>query len=62
MRTREVEFRGQAMRLCGVPGDQYFEVESGLKAGEQVVTGPYSSVRTIADGDQVKIETPTRGR
>jgi len=46
----------------GIPGDQYFEVESGLKAGEQVVTGPYSSVRTIADGDQVKIETPTRGR
>jgi HlyD family secretion protein len=59
-------FRGGRVEFVpvklGIPGDQYFEVESGLKAGDQVVTGPYSSVRTIADGDQVKAETPNRGR
>ena len=29
----------------GIAGDRYFEVLSGLKAGDQVITGPYNSVR-----------------
>jgi HlyD family secretion protein len=41
----------------GIAGDRYFEVLSGLKAGDQVITGPYNSVRGMADGDPVKIET-----
>ena len=41
----------------GIAGDQYFEVLSGLKAGDQVVTGPYNSVRTMAEGDAVRVET-----
>jgi HlyD family secretion protein len=45
----------------GISGDKYFEVVSGLKAGDQVVTGPYNSVRGIADGDEVKVDT-TKGR
>ena len=43
----------------GIAGDQYFEVESGLKAGDEVITGPYNSVRGMADGDEVKIENAT---
>jgi HlyD family secretion protein len=42
----------------GISGDKYFEVIEGLKPGDQVVTGPYNSVRTMADGDFVKVETP----
>jgi HlyD family secretion protein len=40
----------------GIAGDKYFEVLSGLKPGDQVVTGPYNSVRNIADGDPVKVD------
>jgi HlyD family secretion protein len=45
----------------GVAGDKYFEVLGGLKAGDQVITGPYNSVRGMADGDLVKIDNnPTK--
>jgi HlyD family secretion protein len=40
----------------GVAGDKYFEVLAGLKAGDQVITGPYNSVRGMADGDLVKVD------
>src|SRR5215831_9917595 len=40
----------------GIAGDKYFEIVSGLKPGDQVVTGPYNSVRNIADGDPVKVD------
>src|SRR3954470_12424005 len=40
----------------GVAGDKYFEVVSGLKSGDQVITGPYNSVRGMADGDAVKVD------
>ena len=46
----------------GIAGDRYFEVLSGLKDGDQVITGPYNSVRGMADGDQVKVEEPEAGR
>ena len=39
----------------GIAGDKYFEVLSGLKTGDQVITGPYNSVRGMADGDPVKV-------
>ena len=42
----------------GIAGDKYFEVLSGVPAGDQVITGPYSSVRSMADGDLVTIDTP----
>jgi HlyD family secretion protein len=44
----------------GVAGDRYFEVLSGVKAGDQVITGPYNSVRGMNDGDPVKIETTNK--
>jgi HlyD family secretion protein len=40
----------------GVAGDKYFEVLSGLRSGDQVITGPYNSVRGMADGDLVKVD------
>ena len=47
----------QAQIKMGVAGEQYFEVLSGLKAGDQVITGPFASVRSMSDGDAVRIET-----
>ncbi len=40
----------------GVAGDKYFEVLSGLKAGDRVITGPFDSVRALAEGAPVKID------
>jgi HlyD family secretion protein len=40
----------------GIAGDKYFEVKSGLTPGDQVITGPYNSVRGMADGDLVKVD------
>jgi HlyD family secretion protein len=44
----------------GIAGDQYFEVLSGLEPGDEVITGPYNSVRGLADGDPVKKDNSTR--
>ncbi|HVW05622.1 MAG TPA: efflux RND transporter periplasmic adaptor subunit [Vicinamibacterales bacterium] len=41
----------------GIAGEKYFEVLDGLKDGDEVVTGPFASVRTMKDGDPVKITT-----
>jgi HlyD family secretion protein len=40
----------------GVAGEQYFEVLDGLKDGDQVITGPFASVRELSDGADVKLE------
>jgi HlyD family secretion protein len=44
----------------GIAGEKYFEVLSGVKEGEQVIVGPFSSVRELADGAAVKIEAAPR--
>jgi HlyD family secretion protein len=38
----------------GIAGERYLEVESGLKEGDQVITGPFDSVRGMYEGDVVK--------
>lgn len=43
----------------GIAGEKYFEVLSGLREGALVITGPFSSVREIAEGDTVKVEDPS---
>src|SRR5438067_2797678 len=53
VRTGKAEFLPIKM---GIAGDKYFEVLGGLKAGDQVITGPYNSVRGMADGDLVKVD------
>lgn len=40
----------------GIAGERYFEVLSGLHEGDEIITGPYNSVRQIADGDRVKLQ------
>jgi len=42
----------------GIAGERYFEVLSGVRGGDQVVTGPFDSVRQIADGSPVKVNPP----
>jgi len=54
VRDGHVEFVPVKM---GIAGDRYFEVLDGLKPGDQVMTGPYNSVRGMADGDPVKVNT-----
>jgi HlyD family secretion protein len=44
----------------GIAGEKYFEVLSGVKEGDQVIVGPFSSVRELADGAAVKIEAAKR--
>src|SRR5688572_10744093 len=47
----------------GIAGEQYFEVVEGLKPGDQVITGPFASVRELADGQEVRRqEEPRRSR
>src|SRR4029077_19520842 len=53
-KSKNVEFVPIKM---GIAGDKYFEVLSGLKPGDQVVTGPYNSVRAMADGDEGRLDT-----
>lgn len=40
----------------GIAGEKYFEVLKGLAAGEEVIVGPFASVRSLREGDQVRIE------
>jgi HlyD family secretion protein len=40
----------------GVAGEQYFEVLEGLQVDDQVITGPFASVRALPDGEKVKLE------
>jgi HlyD family secretion protein len=44
----------------GIAGEKYFEVLSGASVGDQVIVGPFSSVRELADGAAVKVEAASR--
>ena len=46
----------------GIAGDKYFEVLSGVNPSDQVITGPYNSVRGMADGDPVKVDNTKKAR
>ncbi|MGQ9706911.1 MAG: efflux RND transporter periplasmic adaptor subunit [bacterium] len=39
----------------GISDDQYIEIKSGLKKGENVITGPYKLLRTLQSGDKVVV-------
>jgi HlyD family secretion protein len=41
----------------GIAGEKYFEILSGAREGDVVITGPFSSVRELADGSAVKPTT-----
>ena len=42
----------------GIAGEKYFEVLSGVKEGDKVITGPFTSVRSLAEGAAVKQAAP----
>jgi len=44
----------------GIAGDKFFEVLSGLKEGDEVIVGPFSSVRELKDGVTVKIDASAK--
>jgi HlyD family secretion protein len=54
---------GKALFLpvkTGIAGEKYFEVVSGVKAGDEVITGPFNSVRDLKDGDPVKLQAAAK--
>jgi len=42
----------------GIAGEKYFEVLSGLRAGERIVGGTYQAIRELKDGAAVKESKP----
>lgn len=52
MRDKNAEF---VPVRTGIAGERYFEVLSGVKAGDKVITGPFNSVRDLQDGDEVRL-------
>ena len=44
----------------GIAGERYLEVLTGLKDGDQVITGPFDSVRSLYEGDLVRTAAPGR--
>ena len=47
--------------VTGIKGDQEIEIKSGPKEGEEIIIGPYKTLRTLKDGDQIKRESKTGG-
>jgi HlyD family secretion protein len=44
----------------GIAGEQYFEVLDGLQEGDEVVIGPFDSVRDLMDQDRVRRQEPEK--
>jgi len=44
----------------GIAGEKYLEVVSGVKDGEEVIVGPFNSVRDMKDGDAVKLQAAAK--
>jgi HlyD family secretion protein len=44
----------------GIAGEKFFEILSGVKVGDEVITGPFNSVRDLKDGDPVKLQTTAK--
>jgi HlyD family secretion protein len=41
----------------GIAGDRYFEVLSGLKAGDRIVAGTYQAIRELKEGGSIREES-----
>ncbi|MGH8321265.1 MAG: efflux RND transporter periplasmic adaptor subunit [Gammaproteobacteria bacterium] len=46
----------------GVSSDTYQEIASGLKAGETVITGPYTTLHALSDGVSVSVLPPENNK
>ena len=45
----------------GIAGERFFEVLQGVKEADDVIVGPFSSVRSLKDGDAVKVTAAPGG-
>ncbi len=45
----------------GISGDEFFEVLSGLKGDETIVSGTYQAIKDLKDGSKVKGQRPRAG-
>jgi HlyD family secretion protein len=46
----------------GIRDDRYIEISSGLKTGQQVVSGPYKAIsKDLEDGDEIRIKKDEEG-
>jgi HlyD family secretion protein len=41
----------------GLAGELMVEVVEGLKPGQEIITGPFKALRSIKDGDKVRVAT-----
>lgn len=41
--------------IVGIAGERYFEIESGVSAGETVVSWPFRALNDLREGDAVKV-------
>jgi HlyD family secretion protein len=41
---------------AGIAGERYFEVLSGVTENDRIITGPFTSVRELADGSPVRLQ------
>ena len=51
--TTTMQARFRAVKV-GIAGDEYFEVLSGVRAGETIVAGPYQAIRDLRNDTRVK--------
>jgi HlyD family secretion protein len=56
VRNRKVEF---VPVKTGISGTNDTEVLSGLKEGDEIVTGPYKILRTLHPGNTIKVDNST---
>ena len=59
--VRDGRAQFQAVKI-GIAGERFFEVSGGVNEGDRVITGPFDSVRNMADGDQVSVTDPAQRR
>ncbi len=56
--------KGKALKkpiTVGLSDDSSTEITSGLKEGDEIITGPYSLLRTMHEGDRVKAKLVKEG-
>lgn len=44
----------------GIAGERYFEVLSGLRENDQIITGPFASIRELPDGAEARRQPAAR--
>jgi len=45
----------------GIAGELMVEVKNGVKPGDEIVTGPFKTLRQVKEGDRVNIENEKPG-